>query len=249
MLTMWKFSKAMKTTKMILAAMLLMVASVATATNIPLSVGTYLTTSESVTTGNINNNDKGNLGSIYKGATATFTLTNTSAQEMVLTFLTGNDNDSHPTVAVTANDGDSYSFASGTVAIEKTAGSWTPSVLHVFDLGTVPAGTISLTFAFDNESSYVGNLGSIGVYNKTAYIATLDAIPCDIDLTKGTYNGPKLENSNTNVGYVQAGGTAIYPIYNNTEGAYDLKLDIYRYNAGGTLNVKIVDLKKKMNTH
>ena len=224
--------------------MLLMVASVATATStaIPLTVGEYLVTSTSETTGTINNNDGGNLGGIYKGATATFTLTNASEQAMVLTFLTGNNNNSNPTVSVTASDGDSYSFASGTVAIEKTAGSWTPSVLHVFDLGTVPAGTISLTFAFDNESSYVGNLGSIGVYNKTAYVATLDAIPCDIDLAKGTYNGPRTENDNTNVGYVQAGGTAIYPIYNNTEGAYDLKLDIYRYNEGGTLNVKIVDL-------
>lgn len=241
-LTTWKFSKAMKTIKSILAAMLLTVASVATATNIPLSVGTYLTTSESVTTGTINNNDGGNLGGIYKGATATFTLTNTSAQEMVLTFLTGNNNDSHPTVSVTASDGDSYSFASGTVAIEKTAGSWTPSVLHVFDLGTVPAGTISLTFAFDNESSYVGNLGSIGVYNKTAYLATMDAIPGSIDLTKGTYNGPKTEHENTNVGYVQAGGTAAYTFYNNIEGGYNLNLDIYRYNTGGTLNVKIVDL-------
>ena len=232
----------MKTTKHILAAMLLTLASVATATNIPLSVGTYLTTSESVTTGTINNNDGGNLGGIYKDATATFTLTNTSAQEMVLTFLTGNNNDSHPTVSVTASDGDSYSFASGTVAIEKTAGSWTPSVLHVFDLGTVPAGTISLTFAFDNESSYVGNLGSIGVYNKTAYLATMDAIPGSIDLTKGTYNGPKTEHENTNVGYVQAGGTAAYTFYNNIEGGYNLNLDIYRYNTGGTLNVKIVDL-------
>lgn len=239
---MCKFSKAMKTIKSILAAMLLTVASMATATNIPLTVGTYLTTSESVTTGSINNNDGGNLGSIYKDATATFTLTNTSAQEMVLTFLTGNDNDSHPTVSVTASGGDSYSFASGTVAIEKTAGSWTPSVLHVFDLGTVPAGTISLTFAFDNESSYVGNLGSIGVYNKTAYLATMDAIPGSIDLTKGTYNGPRTENNNANVGYVETGGTAAYTFYNNIEGGYNLNLDIYRYNTGGTLNVKIVDL-------
>lgn len=60
-------------------------------TAIPLSVGDYLVTSTSETTGNINKNDGGNLGGIYKDATATFTLTNISAQDMVLTFLTGND--------------------------------------------------------------------------------------------------------------------------------------------------------------
>lgn len=40
--------------------------SSAWATDIPLSVGTYLTTSEATTTGTINNNDNGNLGSIKK---------------------------------------------------------------------------------------------------------------------------------------------------------------------------------------
>ena len=210
------------------------------ATDIPLAVGTYLTTSESVTTGTINNNDKGNLGGIYKDATATFTLNNASAQEMVLYFLTGNNNSSSPQVTVTLNDGSSDIF-NETVDIESTGG-WDPVTKHIFDLGTVPAGTYSLKFAFTNTSGYVCNLGSIGIYNKTAFVSTIDAIPGDITLTNGVYNGPKTENSGANVGYVQNGGKAAYTFYNNTEGSYDLKLDIYRYNQGGTMNVKIVDL-------
>ncbi|MBO6306057.1 MAG: hypothetical protein J6M55_00985 [Paludibacteraceae bacterium] len=231
----------MKTTKHILAVMLTMVASMATAADIPLSVGTYLTTSESVTTGTINNNDNGNLGNIHKGETATFTLTNASAQEMVLTFKTGNNNNSNPKVTVTASDGGSYSFASGTVAIPNT-GAWTPVTLHVFDLGTVLAGTITLTFAFDNESGYVGNLGSIGVYNKAAYIASLDAMPGNIDLVKGNYSTARYNDSgNGKVGWMSNGASCYYPsLYVSEAGYYSLNIGM-TYNGDGTLNAKVVD--------
>ena len=94
----------MKNIKSILLLALLLAGSVnlfAGTIIIPLSTGSYLTTSESVITGKINNNDKGNLGSIHNGETATFTLTNESAQEMVLCFLTGTSNTNDPTVTVT----------------------------------------------------------------------------------------------------------------------------------------------------
>ena len=216
-------------------------------TEIPLTVGNYLTTSDATTTGTINNNDGGNLGGIKKTntpTTATFSdLTVSEAQNLVLTFLTGNNNDSSPKVTVTLNNGTSDIFTTGEVTIEKT-GAWTPSSKHIFNLGAVPAGTYSLKFTFDNSntSDYVCNLGSIGIYNKTAFDATLDAIPGSITLTKGVYNGPKTENSGANVGYVQNGGTAAYTFYSSMEGSYDMTLAIYRYNQGGTMNVKIVDL-------
>ena len=86
----------MKTRFIFTIISLMSLISGAWAAAIPLELGSYLTTSESATTGTINNNDGGNLGSIQNGATATFTLTNESAQDMVLTFLTGNDNNSNP---------------------------------------------------------------------------------------------------------------------------------------------------------
>lgn len=210
-------------------------------TAIPLSSGTYLDTSTSATTGKIKNNDNGNLGSIHNGATATFTLTNATAQEMALAFLTAtNNSDGNPQVTVTMNDG-TDDFFTKTIDVENT-GNWTPSTPHVFELGTVPAGTITLKFAFSVSSSYVCNLGSIGLYAKDDFNATMDVIPGSITLTKGTYNGPKTENNGANVGYVQNGGKASYAFYSSMEGAYDLSLDIYRYNQGGTMNVKIQDL-------
>ena len=209
-------------------------------TAIPLTTGTYLVTSESTTTGTINNNDNGNLGGIYGGATATFTLTNAAAQDMVLYFLTGSNNNAAPKVSVTLNDGTSDLFTK-TVDVEVN-GSWPPSIKHIFDLGTVPAGTLTLTFGFSNNGGYVCNVGSIGLYAKDDFNATMDVIPGSITLTKGTYNGPKTENNGANVGYVQNGGKAAYAFYSSMEGGYDLSLDIYRYNQGGTMNVKIQDL-------
>ena len=215
--------------------------NVSWATDIPLTVGTYLTTSESVTTGTINNNDGGNLGGIYKDATATFTLTNASAQDMVLTFLTGNNNSSNPRVTVTMNDG-SQDFFSYTVDIENT-GAWTPITKHVFDVGNVPAGTITLKFAFTNTSSYVCNLGSIGVYNKADYIASLDGMPGDITLSKGSYQGGARYNDSGNgkVGWLSNNTYCYYPdLYVTAGGKATLNIGM-TYNGDGTLNVKIVD--------
>ena len=241
-------TKNLLTKTLLLASFLLAGASHVWATDIPLPVGTYLTTSEATTTGTIKNNDNGNLGSIKKTdtpTTATFSsLTVSATQNLVLTFLTGNNNDSSPKVTVTLNNGTSDIYTTGEIAIEKTAGSWTPSTKHIFDLGDVPAGTYSLKFTFDNSNTndYVCNLGSIGIYNKTTFDATIDAIPGGITLTKGVYKGPKTENDGANVGYVQNNGTAAYTFYSSMDGAYDMTLDICRYNQGGTMNVKIVDL-------
>ena len=219
----------------LLACLLTMVMGAWADTAIPLSSGTYLDTSTSATTGTINNNDNGNLGGIHNGATATFTLTNATAQEMVLSFLTGTANSTgNPQVTVTMNDG-TEDFFSKTIDVENT-GSWTPSTPHVFGLGTVPAGTITLKFAFSVSSSYVCNLGSIGLYN----VNSLNTVPGDIDLTGGIYSGSKLIN-NEKVGYLSNGTSATYPsIYNTVNGTATLNIGM-QYNGAGTLNVKITD--------
>ena len=210
---------------------------------IPLTTGNYLSTGESVITGSINNNDKGNLGSIKNGATATFTLTNESAQEMVLCFLTGTSNTNAPTVTVTLTDGSNELYTSGVVAIANNGG-YGPVTMHLFDLGTVPAGTFSLQFSFAASSGYVCNLGSIGVYNKLAYRASLDEMPGDITLSKGTYEIARLEGEGNavNVGNIKNGASASYPsLYATYGGTATLNIGL-KYYGDGTLNVQIADL-------
>jgi len=219
----------------LLTCLLTMVMGAWADTAIPLSSGNYLDTSTSATTGTINNNDNGNLGSIHNGATATFTLTNATAQEMALTFLTATNNSGgNPQVTVTMNDG-TEDFFTKTIDIENTKG-WTPSTPHVFGLGTVPAGTITLKFAFSVSSDFVCNLGSIGLYN----VNSLNAVPGDIDLAKGVYSGARYMD-NGNVGYLSNGTFANYPyIYNTVNGTATLNIGM-QHNGDGTLNVKIVD--------
>ena len=231
----------MKNIKSIFLLALLLAGSVSlfAGTTIPLSTGSYLTTSESVITGSINNNDKGNLGSIKTGATATFTLTNESAQEMVLCFLTGTKSTSNPTVTVTLTDGSNELYTSGVVAIANT-GSYDPVTKHLFDLGTVPAGTVSLQFSFAASGGFVCNLGSIGVYNKLDYLATLDKMPGDITLSKGTYKIASIGSAD-DVGNIKNGASAYYPsLYATYGGTATLNIGL-KYYSDGTLNVQIAD--------
>lgn len=234
----------MKNIKSILLPALLLAGSVSlfAGTTIPLSTGSYLTISDSETSGNIKKETSGNLGSIKNGATATFTLTNESAQEMVLCFLTGTSNTNAPTVTVTLTDGSKELYTSGVVAIANTRG-FTPVTKHVFDLGTVPAGTVSLQFSFAaSDNNYVCNLGSIGVYNKLAYLATLDEMPGDITLSKGKYETARIEDKNGNVGYMKNGASASYPsLYATYGGTATLNIGLVHLG-DGTLNVQIVDL-------
>ena len=199
-------------------------------------------TSTSETTGTINNNDKGNLGSIRNGATATFTLTNASEQAMVLTFKTGNNNSSNPKVTVTMNDGES-DFFSKTLNIENTGG-WDPKTKHVLYISSVPAGTISLTFSFANSGSYVCNLGSIGLYA----ISSLDQIPSStaLTLTDGDHNGVSVDGSGV-VGYIENGDYSVYTV-NNTEDAYlTMKMDVLKYNEG-QVQVTVTDVATSVST-
>lgn len=218
-------------------------------TAIPLSVGSYLTTSDAATTGTIKNNDGGNLGSIKKTTTpttATFNLTVAEAQDMVLTFLTGNSNSSSPQVIVTLNNGSRDVFTK-TEDITNSGG-WTPvTERHTFDLGNIAAGTYTLKFEFENSntSDYVCNLGNIGIYNKAAYIASLDQMPGDITLNttkEAAYTATNMyPNSDGVVGYVSNGRMATYTFNNTIAGTATLNIGLY-YIADGTINVKIVDV-------
>lgn len=210
-------------------------------TAIPLSVGDYLVTSTSETTGTINNNDGGNLGGIYGGATATFNnLTVAEAQDLVLAFKTGYGSNSDPEVTVTLNNGTSDVYTN-TVDIVNIGKSdvWTPNTLIALDLGEVAAGTYSLTFSFAVTSGYVGNLGSIGIYSKDTFYDQYDDVPGDITLTNGIYTTARVEGGG-NVGYCSNGANAIYSFNNSAEGKATLNIGLVHYG-DGTLNVRVVD--------
>lgn len=207
--------------------------------NIPTASGQYIATSESVTTGNINNNDNGNLGGIYGGSSATFTLNNTKAQDMVFTFKMGRNADGgNPQAKITLSSGSSIVFT--TTQDFKNTGSWTPSDLKVFDIADVPAGTLTLKFEFSTGSGYVGNLGSIALYSTEGFYSQYDQIPGTIDLAKGTYSTARVESAG-NVGYVNNGASATYTLYNTVGGNATLNMGIVKYG-DGTLTAVVTDV-------
>lgn len=220
------------------AVLMLMVGSLsgwAGVVNIPTVFGNYITTSESATTGTINNNDGGNLGGIYNGSSATFTLNNPVVKDMVLAFKMGrNDTGGDPKVKVTLNNGSSDVFTT-TVGFINT-GSWTPSDFQEFRLGSVAAGTYTLKFEFSTSSGYVGNLGSIGLYDESTY----NLIPGNINLDYGKYVTAKVE-SGGNVGYVSNGATASYTVNNIVAGTATLNIGLAKYG-DGTLTVDVFDI-------
>jgi len=206
----------------------------------------YLDTEKSVTTGSIKNNDTGGLGSIYKDATATFTLSNPSTlQDVYLSFMTATDNGgSNPTVMVNVT-GAGYE-CSKKFSILNT-GNWYFSIgnKHLMNLGSLPEGEITLKFTFDNESGYVGNLGNITFLTEIPYPQMPDAY---ISLDGGRYpsngNPRAMENNGSEggykVGYVSNGASCSYDFYAAETGKYNLCMAM-SYSSGGTMNVKITD--------
>lgn len=223
----------------LLALLCITVMSWAGTVTIPTALGQYIATSESSTTGNINNNDNGNLGGIYNGASATFTLNNTVAQDMVFTFKMGRAADGgNPQAKVTLTSGSTTVFT--TTANFANTGSWTPSDLKTYNIADVPTGELKLKFEFSTGSGYVGNLGSIAFYSAEGFYSQYDQIPGAIDLTKGAYSTARVEGGG-NVGYVSNGASATYTVYNTVGGNATLNMGLTKYGEG-TLTAVVTDV-------
>lgn len=201
---------------------------------IPTTAGTYIDWNDATLSNASVENNGANIGSTGASTVATFTLNNTTQQDYVLTFATGTKNEAAMQVTLT-NTSTNDVVLTKNVEIVNT-GSWSLSTVRRFFLSQLPVGNYELKFDVTEASSYAGNWGNLAIYAATGY----DAIPGTLSLANGDYNGPRTENSDTNVGYVQNGGTATYLFVNNTAGVYQMTFDLYRYN-DGNLNIVVKD--------
>lgn len=196
---------------------------------------------------NCNSEENGkNVGSTGSKTTMTFNLQNNTAGDYILSLKSG-------AKGLTAVYNISIKNSSNTEVFNKdfnvsNTGSWTPTESHVMMISNLEVGSLTMVISVKSTTgSYAGNLGALSITSATDY----DHIPGTITLSKGSYNGPRVENAG-NVGYVTNNGTATYSFINTKEGAYNLLLDICRYNQGGTLNVAITDAetdKKEFETN
>ena len=203
----------------------------AAAVTIPTPSGTTIDWNEAVRSNcNIENNGAG-IGSTRNGSTAVFILQNETAQDYLLTFLSGCKSLT-AVVSFTLTDGadyrDSISFDCS------NTGSWTPSEVHNTIFTNVPAGTLTLTFKVESTTgSYAGNYAGLSLVSTAGF----GDVPGGIDLTSGIYSNCQTE-AGGNVGYVREGSSATYNINVTKAGAYNLSWDVTRYN-GTTVDVEI----------
>lgn len=207
-----------------------------TGIGIPTTTGNYILWNDDNAT--IENatveNDGANIGSTGASTVATFAIGNNTKQDYILTFKTGSKNAATMLVTLT-NKKTSDVVLSKTVDILNT-GSWTPSTVHTFLLSQLPKGNYELKMKVTEATSYAGNWGNLAFYATDNY----NKAPGTIGIATGTYNGPKLENNNTNVGYVSNGGTASYSFICSQDGVYKMTVPMTKYG-DGTIHITVTD--------
>ena len=206
-----------------------------TGLTIPTTSSSYIDWSNAEHSGNGDTSGT-TIGNTKKNSVYTFTLSNYSAQDYVLTFAVGSKNPAKWLVTIT-NTVNSEEIFNKNVDIPNT-GNYTPSITHNYLISQLPTGTYELTFAANDDSNtgYFGNLGNLAIYTAGDY----DAIPGTLTLSKGMYSSDKMLGGD-NIGNIKKGATASYTFINNTAGVYQMAMDIKRYGTGGTMNIKIVD--------
>lgn len=227
--------KTIKSFIVMLAALLSMGAKAATTVTIPTTAGTYIDWNACDLTGASVENSGANIGSTGASTVATFTISNTTQQDYILTFATGSKNAATMQVTLT-NTANSNVVLTKSVDILNT-GSWTPSTINNIFLSQLPAGTYELKMQVTEATSYAGNWGMLAFYTTESF----NTIPGTISIASGGYaGGARLENSNTNVGWISNGTSATYSFICSQVGVYKMTIPMTRYG-DGTITTIVTD--------
>ena len=149
--------KTIKSFIVMLAALLSIGAKAAETVTIPTTAGTYINWNDCDLTGASVENSGANIGSTGASTVATFTISNTTQQDYILTFATGSKNAATMQVTLT-NTANSNVVLTKSVDILNT-GNWTLSTINNIFLSQLPAGTYELKFQVTAATSYAGNWG------------------------------------------------------------------------------------------
>jgi len=227
-----------KTLRLLLPALLCvcgMSLRAAETVTIPTAAGTYIDWNACTLTGANVENSGANIGSTGKNTVATFTISNTTQQDYILTFATGSKNAATMQVTLT-NTTTTDVVVTKSVDIVNT-GSWTPSTITNIFLPQLPAGTFELKFQVTEATSYAGNWGKLAFYTTESF----NTIPGTISIATGGYGGgARLENSDTNVGWVSNGTSATYSFICSQAGVYKMTIPMTRYG-DGTITTIVTD--------
>ena len=227
--------KTIKSFIVMLAALLSIGAKAAETVTIPTTAGTYINWNDCDLTGASVENSGANIGSTGASTVATFTISNTTQQDYILTFATGSKNAATMQVTLT-NTANSNVVLTKSVDILNT-GNWTLSTINNIFLSQLPAGTYELKFQVTAATSYAGNWGKLAFYTTDSF----NTIPGTISIASGGYaGGARLENSDTNVGWISNGTSATYSFICSQAGVYKMTIPMTRYG-DGTITTIVTD--------
>ncbi|MBR0036323.1 MAG: hypothetical protein IJP70_01640 [Bacteroidales bacterium] len=203
--------------------------------SIPTASGTYIDWNAcDLTSANVENSGA-NIGSTGKNTVATFSISNETQQDYILTFATGSKYAAAMQVTLT-NTATSDVIVTKSVDIVNT-GNWTPATITNIFLSQLPAGTFELKMKVTEATSYAGNWGKLAVYTTESF----NTIPGTISIASGGYaGGARLENSDTNVGWVSNGTSASYSFICSQAGVYKMTIPMTRYG-DGTITTTVID--------
>jgi pectin methylesterase-like acyl-CoA thioesterase len=210
-------------------------ANAAETVTIPTAAGEYIDWNACDLTAATVENSGANIGSTGKNTVATFSVSNPTQQDYILTFATGSQYAAKMQVTLT-NTANSSVVLTKSVDIVNT-GSWTPSTISNLFLSQLPAGTYELKMQVTEATSYAGNWGKLAFYTTESF----NTIPGTIGIASGGYaGGARLENNNTNVGWVSNGTSATYSFICSEAGVYKMTIPMTRYG-DGTITTIVTD--------
>ena len=232
----------MKNFTPILTLLLLMMAGLcptmteaATTVGIPTASNSYISWNDCDLTGAKVENSGANIGSTGSSTVATFIVSNATQQDYILTFATGSKNAAMMQVTLTDTSNSAVVLTKNVEVVN--TGSWTPTTVNSFLVSQLPVGTYELEMRVTEATSYAGNWGNLAFYVTDGY----NKAPGTIAIASGNYSGARLENSNTNVGYVSNGTSATYSFICTQAGVYKMTIPMTRYG-DGTITTTVTDV-------
>lgn len=238
--------KLYKTTLLLFALIAGVSASWADPVSIPQAFDTYINWNNATTSGsraeNTGNEDGGNLGYNTTGTWATFTITNETAQDYVLTFMSSSEGSDPVRWSITLTDNSTSSDVIDTEFTVARTGNFSKYAnAHSFLIPNLPAGTFTLRFApIEASGSYSGNLKYLSFRAKDQLAKPFENVSNLLDLM-ANFSNAQLNNGTKTINQINSEGGYAHdiPAYVKTAGSYVLSFRISSFQQNSKLKVTV----------
>ena len=234
--------KLYKTTLLLFALIAGVSASWADPVSIPQAFGTYINWNNATKSDCQAENNGENLGFTHVNSSATFTITNETAQDYVLSFMSSSEG-SEPILwnLKLTNNTTSTNVIDENFTVENTEHFTQYGNAHSYLFESLPLGTYTLTFtALGISGTYSGNLKYLSFRAKEQLAMPFENVTDFLDLTANFSNAQLYGGTKAIYKINRAGGSAHdIPAYVQTTGSYVLGFRVFGFVQNGKLKVTV----------